>query len=166
MMRDRRPTKDEWALALAKITAARGTCARRQVGCVLLNHRGHVLSTGYNGKAAGSKHCLDVPCPGAGLPSGTGLDLCEAIHAEQNALLQCPDVYDIRTCYVTTSPCVHCVKLLMNTGCRRIVFLEAYAHADEARRMWQSEGQGRVWGLKSPPPRTWEMGVLPQGFMI
>jgi hypothetical protein len=40
------------------------------------------------------------------LPSGTGLDVCEAIHAEQNALLQCKDVEQIDTAYVTAMPCM------------------------------------------------------------
>lgn len=38
-----RPSKDEWALQLALVTAQRATCLRRHVGAVLLNKRGHVL---------------------------------------------------------------------------------------------------------------------------
>jgi dCMP deaminase len=164
--RSRRPSRDEWALAVAKITATRGTCFRRKVGCVMVNHRGHVLSTGYNGKAAGSKHCLDTPCAGADLPSGTGLDLCEAIHAEQNALLQCSDVYEIRACYVTVSPCVHCVKLLLNTGCRRIVFLEEYSHNEMAKALWLAESSPGRGSSRNQPPRTWEHIVLPDWMVV
>lgn len=169
-----RPTKDEWALQLALVTAQRATCLRRRVGAVLLNKRGHVLSTGYNGVAAGQAHCNElkmvgadyvemgepelggvsiqmptrmVPsfphaCPGANSPSGTNLDGCEAIHAEQNALLQCKDVHEIHTCAVTASPCITCVKLLLNTTCERIIFLEEYPHA-AARELW--ERAGRSW---------------------
>lgn len=154
-----RPTKDEWALRLAIITSQRATCARRQVGCVLLDVRGHVLATGYNGPYAGAAHCIEVPCAGAKAPSGTRLELCEAIHAEQNALLQCRDVHAIDTCYVTTSPCVTCVKLLLNTSCRRIVFVEPYAHDAEARKLWTKttpdsgyafERGGRAWEQRCP----------------
>jgi dCMP deaminase len=132
-----RPSLDEWGLALARVVATRGTCARRQVGCVLTDAKGRILATGYNGVAAGRSHCRDAGrrCPGALMKSGSGLDLCEAIHAEQNALLQCSDVRDIHTCYVTASPCVHCVKMLLNTGCRRIVFAEDYAHG-ESKQWW------------------------------
>jgi dCMP deaminase len=163
-----RPTKDQWALQLAKVTAQRATCCRRQVGAVLLNERGHVLATGYNGVAAGQPHCNEVKligedwedlgdgvsrprnmvesfpnaCPGAQSPSGTNLDGCQAIHAEQNALLQCRDVYAIHTCYVTASPCMTCTKLLLNTTCERIVFIEEYPHT-EARDLWVSAG--RIW---------------------
>lgn len=126
----------------AALTATRGTCARRQVGCILTNVRGHVLATGYNGVASGMPHCIDQPCPGAHLPSGTGLDECEALHAEQNALLQCSRPYEIHTCYVTASPCITCIKLLLNTSCQRIVFSEEYPHS-KAHQMWLQSG--REW---------------------
>lgn len=158
-----RPTRDEWGLQLAQVTASRSTCLRRSVGCVLVDKRGHILATGYNGVAAGQKHCnepqdvnvvaylkamkaLPVPyphaCPGAQSPSGTNLDGCQAIHAEQNALLQCGKVREIDTCYTTTAPCMTCVKLLLNTSCQRIVFKEDYPHS-EARVLW--ENAGRIW---------------------
>ena len=137
-----RPSRDEWAIKLAQLTGERSTCCRRQVGCVLLNKKGHVLATGYNGVAAGLPHCNEVvptghegthfdhltheerphACAGATAESGTQLDACQAIHAEQNALLQCKDVYEIHAAYVTTSPCITCTKLLMNTGCEVIIF--------------------------------------------
>jgi dCMP deaminase len=147
-----RLSRDEWALKLALLTAQRTTCCRRAVGCVLLNARGHVLSTGYNGVAAGLPHCNDVDeksviahphaCSGAKAPSGTNLDGCQAIHAEQNALLQCRDMYAIHTAYVTASPCMTCCKLLLNTSCQRIVYVEEYPHS-AAKDLWT--GAGRAW---------------------
>jgi dCMP deaminase len=154
-----RPSKDQWAMDLALLTAKRSTCLRRQVGCILTDVRGHVLATGYNGVAAGMPHCnqetgrepapthlkidpaLRFPiyanaCLAASAASGTNLDGCEAIHAEQNALLQCRDVHAIHTCYVTASPCMTCTKLLLNTGCTRIVFAEEYPQP-EAGRLWK-----------------------------
>ena len=152
-------------MALAVETSTRATCLRRQVGCVLLNERGHVLSTGYNGRPAGMPHCNDVThttwlsgptgedevdghlyaCAGASSPSGTNLDACEAVHAEQNALLQCRDVYAIDACYATTAPCITCIKLLMNTSCLHIYFLDDYPHAKAAEELW----------LRNRPDRTW-----------
>lgn len=81
-------------------------------------------------------------CTGAFSQSGTNLDGCEAIHAEQNALLQCKDVREIHTCYCTASPCITCVKLLLNTGCQRVVFLEEYPHP-AAGELWLRSG--REW---------------------
>jgi len=188
-----RISRDEWAMEMAKLTATRSTCLRRHVGCVLLNCRGHVLATGFNGVAAGQPHCneakkmpvyhsdsrvidlgdswefgkatfvkfpqkfLDQPgnaqcvgfdevypyaCSGAKAPSGTNLDGCQAIHAEQNALLQCKNVYELDACYVTASPCMTCTKLLLNTSCQKIIFLEEYPHT-EAKKLWESAG--RQW---------------------
>ena len=149
-----RLSRDQWAMQLAAITAQRSTCLRRSVGAVLLDARGHILSTGYNGVAAGQPHCNEsdvdgfglvvypFACLGAGSPSGTDLDNCRAIHAEQNALLQCHDVYQIDTCYVTVSPCITCTKLLLNTSCKRIVFIEAYPHYS-TWALW--EDSGRIW---------------------
>jgi len=154
-----RPSRDQWAMRLATITAGRTTCFRRAVGCVLLNARGHVVATGYNGVAAGLPHCNEVKtvdnhtqqltihsfphaCSGAREPSGTNLDSCQAIHAEQNAMLQCSDVYSIDACYVTVSPCVTCCKLLLNTGCKRIVYAVEYPHPT-AKELWVRAG--RTW---------------------
>lgn len=114
------------------------------MGCVLTNNKGHVIATGYNGVAMGMPHCIDEPCEGARFKSGEGLDKCEAIHAEQNALLQCKNVWEIETAYITHSPCVHCVKMLMNTSCRRIIFVQEYPHP-EAQRLWEQSSVGRVW---------------------
>lgn len=141
-----RPSLDEYYLNIAREVASRGTCARRTVGCVLVDFRGRTLSTGYNGPPSGSPNCTDVPCAGATAPSGQGLDLCEAVHAEMNALLTCHDTQKIWTCYVTHSPCVTCVKLLLNTSCNRVVFSERYAHDDEARRRFEDNTpMNRQW---------------------
>lgn len=154
-----RLSRDARFMLTALVQATGATCARRKVGCVLVDARGKVLSTGYNGPASGEPHCIDCPCLGAKMPSGTGLDSCEAIHAEANALLQCHEVQAIDTCYVTASPCVHCVKMLMNTSCRRVVFLDEYPHP-EARELWlkRNRDTSTAWsgGLSDIPQRIWD----------
>lgn len=118
---------------MAVLASSRGTCGRRKVGCILVNRYNEVLATGYNGPHSGAAHCIDKPCPGRNIASGQGLHLCEAIHAEQNALLQCADVHQIHTVYCTASPCVLCMRLLANTSVRRIVFVEEYPHYESER---------------------------------
>lgn len=140
-----RISKDEWFMELARVVALRGTCARRKVGCVLANSKGHVIATGYNGVARGVVHCTARPCPGLGMASGTGLDLCAAIHAEQNALLQCRDVDDIRICYTTTEPCAHCAKLLLNTGCEIVIYDEAYTKDKAGLNQWLLARREHTW---------------------
>lgn len=127
-----RPSIEVYYLRMARLVATRSTCARRSVGVVLVDARRHVLATGYNGPPSGFPHCRDTgwvtdrACPGRDQASGAGLDLCEAIHAEQNAILQCLDPYAIDTIYSTTAPCVSCAKLLLNTSARHLVFCDDY----------------------------------------
>lgn len=156
-----RPTLDQYLMGVARLAATRTTCIRRGVGCVLANKRGHILAVGYNGVASGLPHCNEehelkpyhegpsnrhlmperpYACSGYQLPPGQ--DSCEAVHAEQNALLQCRDPWEVETAYVTLSPCKACLKLLLNTGCKRIVFLEE--HVDPLpKELWLKAG--RVW---------------------
>ena len=139
-----RPPTDFYFLRMALLVSERGTCARRKVGSVFVNKKNHVIATGYNGNPSGFKHCIDKPCPGANSPSGIDLDKCEAIHAEQNALLQCKDVYDIDRVYTTLEPCIHCVKLLLNTSANQIIYGEKYVH-DLARNLWETSGRGYTY---------------------
>lgn len=141
----KRPELAQTMMAIAHVISMRSTCSRRAVGAVLVDQNNRVLSIGHNGPAKGMPHCTDQPCAGASCPSGTGLDLCQAIHAEQNALLFCPDVMKIKTCFVTTSPCVHCIKMLMNTSCETIIFAESYPNAENSRELWVNSAPGRKW---------------------
>lgn len=139
-----RPSKDTYFLQMAKLVATQTTCARRAVGCVAVNARGHVMATGYNGVPSKFPHCNEGHlCSGAGSPSGTNLDGCLAVHAEISMLAQCHDVWQIDTVYSTLSPCFSCVKALLSSGCRRIVFIEEYPHP-ESVKLWMEMG-GREW---------------------
>ena len=102
------------------------TCSRRNVGCVILDKYDRIIATGYNGVAKSSKHCIDNNCAGSQCESNTNLDKCEAIHAEQNALLQCKDINEIAQIICTTSPCMHCAKLISNTSCKKVIYLDKY----------------------------------------
>lgn len=156
---DPRPSKDQYFLEMAYAVSRRATCLRRAGGCVLVNGLGHVVGTGYNGRPAGYPHCNEEEdlyggdphhghairmgkmyphaCEAAKAPPGTKPQNCEAVHAEQNALLQCYDTLWIDTCYVTSSPCsATCLKALMNTSCRRIVFARASSDAEVSKELW------------------------------
>jgi dCMP deaminase len=138
-----RPSKHFTFLVMAHHLSKQSTCSRRQVGAIFVNDRSHIVASGYNGAPYGFGHCIDNPCNGALLSSGTGLAECGAVHAEQNALMQCSDVHSIYSAYLTCSPCMHCLKMLLNTGCRNIYFLEEYADSEKCKQMW--ENAGRLW---------------------
>jgi dCMP deaminase len=114
------------------------------------------MATGYNGVPCGLPHCSEGhPCSAAHAAPGEALDGCLATHAEPNALLQCQDVRRIVVAYCTDSPCLHCVKLLINTGCCRVCFEREYPHK-EAADFW----------LRSRPDRLWARRVLQWPFAL
>lgn len=126
----KRPSWDEYFLDVAKLVAKRATCLRRSVGAVLVKNK-RILATGYNGAPSGLKHCADVGCMRQKLkiPSGERHELCRALHAEQNALIQA-SLYGISvkgsTMYATCQPCIICVKMIINAGIKEIVIAEGY----------------------------------------
>jgi len=125
-----RPSWDEYFLDVASLVARRSTCLRRNVGAILVKDK-RILATGYNGAPAGLKHCLDTGCLREKLkiPSGQRHELCRALHAEQNALIQA-SLYGISvkgsTLYATCQPCVICAKMLINAGIKEIVISDGY----------------------------------------
>jgi len=131
---DTRPGWDEYFMEMAILTAARSTCLRRQVGAVIVNQR-HILSTGYNGAPKGIAHCSERGgClrEKLNVPSGERHELCMALHAEQNAIIQAAThalSIDRATIYITNQPCVICAKMIINAGIRRIVVKEGYPDA-------------------------------------
>lgn len=129
---------DHYFLMMAKVASLRSTCFSRQVGAVLVDENNYVLATGYNGPPKGVGNC--DPCKRLNSNVGEGLlDRCMAVHAEQNALLQCPDMRAISTIYATVSPCLTCIKLLLNTPCKRIVFMDYYLSS--VMDLWTASGR-------------------------
>ena len=129
-MKLKRPTWDEYFLSIASLVSTRSTCLRRSVGAVLVKDK-RILATGYNGAPSGIKHCSVTGCIREKLkiPSGERHELCRALHAEQNALIQ-SSLHGISvkgaTLYSTTQPCVICAKMLINAGIKEIVIAQGY----------------------------------------
>lgn len=136
-----RPTLDQTYIEIATVMAKRATCPRRKVGAVIVDGNGYILSTGYNGQPRGFVHCHEEPCAGADLPSGQGLELCEALHAEQNAIARLKEPFSAKTLYCTTAPCIACTKLALATGIETIIFNEDYGTS--GRDLWLKAG--RTW---------------------
>ena len=151
---DVRPGWDEYFLAIARQVATRSTCLRRRVGAVLVRDK-RILATGYNGAPRGLPHCDATGCPRRrlGIPSGQRHEICRALHAEMNALLQAAahgvGVAD-SWLYCTTQPCILCAKMLINAGVVRIVHAEGYP--DEfARAMLEEAGVSITHAADSEP---------------
>ena len=123
---DHRLSHDEYYTAMLRLVAARSTCVRRAVGAIIVDAKGRVLSTGYNGVPSGFPHCIEFPCAGANDAKGD-TSRCMAVHAEMNAILQCSRLEHAATIYVSCTPCFTCAKLIANTCVKRVVVLEEYA---------------------------------------
>lgn len=121
-----RPDLDTYFMAMLKLVASRSTCVRRQVGAIITDDAGRVLSTGYNGVPSGFPHCIDAPCLGANDEKGDS-SRCLSVHAEANALLQCTRLDLARWMYCSCSPCFTCAKLICNTPINRVIYGEEYA---------------------------------------
>lgn len=121
-----RPSLNELWMSIAYVMSLRSTCARRKVGAVIVDHNNYILSTGYNGQPSGFEHCIDQPCLGASCESGKGLDLCEALHAEQNAIARLKEPFNAKSIYCTTAPCVACTKLILATSIENVYASEDY----------------------------------------
>ncbi len=122
---------DEYFLKIAKVVSERATCRRHNVGAVIVKNK-QILTTGYNGAAAGLKDCLELGClrDALKIPSGTRQEICRAIHAEQNAIIQAA-LHGVQiegaTMYCTHSPCIICAKMIANAKIKRFVTCGEYA---------------------------------------
>ena len=125
-----RPNLDEYFLKIASVVTERSTCRRHHVGAVAVKNK-HILSTGYNGAAAGLKDCLELGClrDEMGIPSGQRHEICRGIHAEQNVIIQA-SLHGVSlegsTIYCTHTPCVLCAKMLVNARIKRYVSFGKY----------------------------------------
>ena len=134
-VKDTRPQWHEYFLKLAKDVSTRSNCCRRKVGAVIVKDN-HIIATGYNGTPAGTTNCFDGGCPRCNHTHTTGekLDECLCVHAEQNAICQAAkygNAIDGGHIYITCSPCLTCLKLIINAGITRVVFSEWYKPFNE-----------------------------------
>jgi dCMP deaminase len=126
-----RPHSDEYFLKVAAVVAERSTCRRHNVGAVAVKDK-HILSTGYNGAPSGLQDCLVLGClrDELHIPSGTRHEICRAVHAEQNVIIQAA-LHGVSlegaTVYATHTPCVLCAKMLTNARIKRYVSFGKYA---------------------------------------
>jgi len=127
---------DKWDKRFMEMTetiATWSSCFKenRYIGAIIVRDK-RILTTGYNGAPAGMPSCKDRgECMRIerNIESGTRHELCYAIHAEQNAIIQAAKLgisIEGATLYCTHQPCVICSKMIINAGIKRVVYKEAY----------------------------------------
>jgi dCMP deaminase len=126
-----RLTWQQYFMTITRQVAERSTCLRAKVGAVIVRDK-NILATGYNGAPSGLPHCTEVGCLiyESRDPNGELVENCfRTIHAEINAIAQAAKngagIRDAEI-FVTHTPCIHCVKVLINTGIRLIHYEKPY----------------------------------------
>ncbi len=151
-----RKSWDRYFMDICRLVSERSTCLRRHVGAVLVRDK-RILCTGYNGAAAGMRHCDEAGClrDKAGIPAGERIEVCRGIHAEQNALVQAAS-FGISVkgsmLYCTHEPCITCSKMLLNAGISE--FVVAARYPDNFGRRLLREAGVKVRLLDEPRPGT------------
>ncbi len=127
---------DKWDkrfMDLTETIAKWSSCYKndRSIGAIIVRNK-RIITTGYNGAPSGIKSCKEKgEClrQKLGIASGTRHELCYAIHAEQNAIIQAAKLgvsIDGATLYCTHQPCVICSKMIVNAGIVRVVYAHPY----------------------------------------
>ena len=134
-------------LELAEKVAEQGTCARRKIGCLLVDEFGAILAEGYNGRPKCLGSCLELPCPGAHVKAGQGAYakvLCDGVHAEVRALLNFTRMRDpishIKYIFSTKMPCYSCVLILLETKCQYLIY-RTPSNETENKAKWLEAGR-------------------------
>ena len=127
---------DKWDvrfMEMARVIAGWASCyqSNLKIGAVIVKNK-RIMTTGYNGAPAGVRTCVERgEClrRKMNVPSGTRAEICYAIHAEQNAIIQAAKLgvsIEGATLYCTHQPCVVCAKMIVNSGIVRVVYEEGY----------------------------------------
>lgn len=109
---------DKVFINIAKETSTLSHCVRSKVGAVLVKD-GNIISFGYNGTPAGMPNACEED----------NVTFPHVIHAESNAIIKAAktgSAVDGSTLYLTLSPCLDCSKLILQSGIKRVVYLNEY----------------------------------------
>lgn len=114
---------DRSYLRMAQVWAENSYCNRRKVGALIVKDK-MIISDGYNGTPSGFENvCEDE----------NGHTKPYVLHAEANAITKVAKSNNSSngaTLYVTAAPCMECAKLIIQSGIRRVVYLESYRLSD------------------------------------
>ena len=133
---------DRRYLEMAEIWARNSYCRRRKVGALLVKDK-MIISDGYNGTPSGFENNCEE----------NGVTKSYVLHAEANAITKVAKSNNSSlgaTLYVTTSPCMECAKLIIQSGIRRVVYNDKY-HSQDGIALLQRAGIETVFIPKDQP---------------
>lgn len=114
---------DKRYMRMAFIWAENSYCKRRKVGALLVKDK-MIISDGYNGTPSGFENICE---------NENDITKPYVLHAEANAITKVArsnNSSDGATLYVTSSPCIECAKLIIQSGIKRVVFADNYRLSD------------------------------------
>lgn len=137
MSMQNRPDWDEYFLDIAKAVGKRATCLRRRYGAIIVKDN-IIISTGYNGAPRGEANCIDTGlCERERLnvPKGQNYELCVAVHAEQNAIINADPIkmqgakiyvvgFNADGSLASGKPCLLCRRMIRNAKIAEAVYFE------------------------------------------
>jgi len=118
-MSDKQLKYDIAYLKMAKEWSELSHCERKKVGALIVKN-GMIISDGYNGTPSGYDNCCETE---------NWETHWYTIHAESNAILKCArwgHSCEGATLYLTHSPCKDCSKSVLQSGIKRVVYIEDY----------------------------------------
>ncbi len=138
----KRPEWDEYFFKIMDAVRLRGTCDRGRAGCVIVRDK-KILSTGYVGAPPGLPHCDEVGhlFQEVKHPDGTIKPHCiRTTHAEQNAITQAAR-HGVNitgsTIYINMEPCIHCAKMIISAGIKKVICRKQYHAAELTRKFFK-----------------------------
>lgn len=153
-----RPSKDESFMEIAESVSMRSTCLRRRYGAVIVSKDGRIVSTGYNGAPRSRDNCIDIgTClrEELGVKPGTHYEICRAVHAEANAIINGNPLEiiggtlylcgtDVATNapskYIT--PCAMCERLILNAQIAKVVMRDQNRNLVEVNPLdWEDDAR-------------------------
>ena len=130
-----RPDKISYYLKIAQTVSERSPCSRRHLGAILVKNDS-IISTGYNGSIRGGLNCgIDIKCLKdiLNVPHYQGHDLCSAIHAEENAIINSArsgmstidaTLYLASSQGISQRPCSRCRKMIIQAGIKDCYYVD------------------------------------------
>lgn len=124
---DNKISRIDYFVEVAKLTARRSSCHKKQVGGVLVSE-GRIIATGYNGVLPNNDPALGID----------ELGVTHTVHCEANIIAFCAKngiPTNNTTMYVTLSPCEKCAELIVQAGIKTVFYIEDYRDDSGLRKL-------------------------------
>ena len=141
-------------LEVARVYGQLSSATRLKVGCIIVKDD-RIISIGYNGMPSGASNVCEQD----------GETKSEVIHAEANAILKLaksPESSEGASMFTTYAPCIHCAKLILQSGIKELYYEEEYKN-EEGIELLKKYSHVKIYQYKIEQEflQYIENGVLP-----